>query len=98
MKTPEPWLRRTLSEVHVIQRAVLHALEQAREDIACWCEGLDTQQMNARPSELPSIGFHLRHISHSLDRLLTYAEGRPLSSEQFEAWLVRTKKERVGKS
>lgn len=82
---PEPWLRGALTEVHFVQRAVLHALEQAREDVARWCEGLTTQHMYARPSELPSITFQLRHISHSLDRLLTYAEGRSLDSAQFEA-------------
>ena len=84
MKNPEPWLRGTLTDVHFVQRGVLHALEQAREDVARWCEGLTTQDMFARPAELPSIAFHLRHIAGSLDRLLTYAEGRSLSSVQFE--------------
>jgi uncharacterized damage-inducible protein DinB len=64
---------------------VLHALEQTREDVSRWCEGLTTDQIHARPSELPSIAFQMGHISGSLDRLLTYAEGRPLSSIQLEA-------------
>ena len=82
---PEPWLRGTLTEVQFVQRAVLHALEQTREDVSRWCEGLTTDQIHARPSELPSIAFQIRHISGSLDRLLTYAEGRPLDSIQLEA-------------
>jgi uncharacterized damage-inducible protein DinB len=82
---PEPWLRGTLTEVQFVQRAVLHALEQAREDVSRWCEGLTTDQIHARPSELPSIAFQIRHIAGSLDRLLTYAEGRPLESIQLEA-------------
>jgi len=30
---------------------------------------------------LPEVAFHLRHIARSLDRLLTYAEGRGLGDE-----------------
>jgi len=82
---PEPWLRGTLIEVQFVQRAVLHALEQTREDASHWCEGLTTDQIHARPSDLPSIAFQIRHIAGSLDRLLTYAEGRPLDSIQLEA-------------
>jgi uncharacterized damage-inducible protein DinB len=34
---------------------------------------------------LAPIGFHLRHIARSLDRLLTYAEGQQLSERQLKA-------------
>jgi uncharacterized damage-inducible protein DinB len=84
-EVPEPWLRGTLTEVPVVQRAVLHALDLAREDLMAWCGNLTDQQLNARPSGLPPVAFHLRHIARSLDRLLTYAEGRSLSSEQVGA-------------
>jgi uncharacterized damage-inducible protein DinB len=40
-------------------------------------------EVNARPAGLPSIAFQLRHIGGSVDRLLTYAEGRELSQEQI---------------
>jgi hypothetical protein len=39
--------------------------------------------MNARPSGVAPVAFHLRHIARSLDRLLTYAEGRELSEAQL---------------
>lgn len=84
-EVPEPWLRGTLTEVPVVQRAVLHALDLAGEDLTRWCGNLTDQQLNARPSGLPPVAFHLRHIARSLDRLLTYAEGRSLSSEQVGA-------------
>lgn len=84
-EAPEPWLRGTLTEVPVVQRAVLHALDLAREDLMGWCGNLTDQQLNARPSGLPPVAFHLRHIARSLDRLLTYAEGRSLGSEQVGA-------------
>jgi len=82
---PEPWLRGTLAEVPAVARGVLHALELAWEDANKWCGGLSDIQIHARPTGLPSVAFHLRHIAGSLDRLLTYAEGRSLSAEQLQA-------------
>ena len=81
----EPWLRGTLPEMDAVRRAVLHALELAREDVELWCAGLTDAEMEARPCGLPSVGFQMRHIVRSLDRLLTYAEGRQLSEEQIRA-------------
>ena len=79
---PEPWLRGTLSEVPAAQRAVLHALELAREDLERWCDGLSDEELHARPGGIAPVAFHLRHIARSIDRLLSYAEGKPLSAEQ----------------
>jgi uncharacterized damage-inducible protein DinB len=80
---PEPWLRGTLSEVPAVARGVLHALELAREDANRWCESLSENELHARPFDLPSIAFQLRHIGGSIDRLLTYAEGNQLTGEQI---------------
>ncbi len=80
---PEPWLRGTKTEIPAVPRAVLHALELAHEDLQKWCGKLTALQLNARPAGLPPVAFHLRHIARSLDRLLTYAEGRPLNKQQF---------------
>jgi uncharacterized damage-inducible protein DinB len=79
----EPWLRGSLGEVPAVPRAVLHALELAGEDLQKWCGELTDEQLNARPGGLASVGFHLRHIAGSVDRLLCYAEKRPLSGEQL---------------
>jgi hypothetical protein len=81
----EPWLRGTLGDVEPVKRAVLHALELAVEDVARWCDGLSDEEMFARPAGLPPVAFQLRHIARSLDRLLTYAEGRGLSEAQLAA-------------
>ncbi len=83
VQQPEPWLRGTLAEVPAVQRAVLHALELAREDLERWCEDLSDAELNARPGGIPPVAFHLRHITRSIDRLLTYAEGAQLSSDQI---------------
>jgi len=82
---PEPWLRGTLTEVPAVQRAVLHALELAKEDLERWCSGLTDEQLNARPNGIAPVAFQLRHIARSMDRLLTYAEEKSLSTEQIAA-------------
>lgn len=80
---PEPWLRGTHTELPAVIRGVVHALELSREDAAAACEDLTDEQMHVRPGEIAPPAFHLRHIVGSLDRLLTYVEGRQLSSEQL---------------
>jgi uncharacterized damage-inducible protein DinB len=81
----EPWLRGTLSDLPVVQRALLHSLQMAQEDTAKWCGALDDHEIHARPFGLPSVAFQLRHIARSLDRFCCYAEGIPLSQEQLAA-------------
>ena len=82
---PEPWLRGTLTDVPAVQRAVLHALELAREDLTKWSVNLSDAELNARPAKLAPVAFHIRPIARSIDRLLTYAEGKELSETQMEA-------------
>jgi uncharacterized damage-inducible protein DinB len=79
----EPWLRGTLTDVPAVARAVLHALELADEDLRRWTETLTEEELNSHASGIAPVAFHLRHIARSLDRLLTYAEGRPLSADQI---------------
>ena len=79
----EPWLRETLTEYDSVRRQVLHALELAAEDLERWCSGLSDEAINARPAGIAPVAFHLRHIVRSLDRLLTYAEGRGLTPAQL---------------
>lgn len=86
----EPWLRGTLTEVDVVRRAVLHALELAREDVERWSAGLSDVELESEPLGLPSVGRQMRHIVRSLDRLLSYAERRQLSVEQLEALNTET--------
>jgi uncharacterized damage-inducible protein DinB len=83
VKQPEPWLRGTLTQVPAVIRAVLHALELAQEDAERWCGILTGLELNTQPMGLPAVAFHIRHIGGSVDRLLTYAEGKQLSEEQL---------------
>jgi uncharacterized damage-inducible protein DinB len=82
---PEPWLQGTLADIPPVQRAVLHALELAKKDLNRWCAALTQEDLHARPAGLEPISFRIRHISRSLDRLLTYAEGAKLNEKQMEA-------------
>ncbi len=43
------------------------------------------QPLNARPAGTAPVAFHIRHIARSVDRLLTYAEGRNLNKSQLAA-------------
>jgi uncharacterized damage-inducible protein DinB len=81
----EPWLSGTHPDVPVAARAVLHALDLSLDDLTKWTEGLTDTEVHSQPLGLPSIAFHLRHIARSTDRLLSYAEGNQLTSEQLAA-------------
>jgi uncharacterized damage-inducible protein DinB len=69
----------------VVQRALLHSLQMAQEDTVKFCGAMEDHQLHARPFQLPSIAFQLRHIARSLDRFCCYAEGIPLSEQQLAA-------------
>ncbi len=46
-----------------------------------WAEA----RFSAQPQGVASIGFHLRHVPGSLERLLTYADGQALTKGQIAA-------------
>jgi uncharacterized damage-inducible protein DinB len=79
----EPWLRGTHTEIPAAARAVVHALELALDDLTRWTGGLTDAEVHAQPHGLTSVAFHLRHIARSIDRILSYAEGKQLSAEQM---------------
>jgi uncharacterized damage-inducible protein DinB len=67
----EPWLRGPIPGVDPLVAPVLYTFTQAREDLAHYTEGLTADQLWAS-----TVGFHIRHISRSTDRLIGYLEGR----------------------
>jgi len=62
---------------------VFHSFAMVREDLAYYTEGLTTEDVWRRTGALPSLGFHLRHMGHSVDRLVTYLCGDQLSDAQI---------------
>ena len=81
---PEVWLRGPLPDYIDELQPVAHSLLQVREEIET-VVGLPPEKLWARPGGAASIGFHLKHLAGSLDRLLTYANGRQLSAAQRQA-------------
>jgi len=83
MSQPEVWLRGPLPDYIDELQPVAHSLLQVREELER-AAMLSPQHVWARPGGAASIGFHLKHLAGSLDRLLTYAAGKPLNAAQQE--------------
>ena len=81
----EAWLRGPIAGIDPLVMPVAHALVQVREDVARLAREVPPHDAWQRPGGAASIGFHLRHIGGSLDRLFTYARGETLSDEQRAA-------------
>ena len=81
----EPWIRGPIPGVHPLVAPILYSFQQAREDLAKYLEDLTPEQIWAAPHGFGSVGFHVRHIAGSTDRLMTYLEQRSLSAEQLAA-------------
>lgn len=81
----EAWLSGPIEGVPPLLMPVAHALTQSKEDLRAAASALTSGQLWLRPGGVASVGFHLRHIPGSADRLLTYALGRGLSEEQLAA-------------
>jgi uncharacterized damage-inducible protein DinB len=79
---PEPWLRGPIPGVDPCIAPVFYTFQQAREDLAVYADGLSPEQIWARPYGFGSVGFHIRHIAGSTERLTTYLQGRQLSPAQ----------------
>jgi uncharacterized damage-inducible protein DinB len=81
----EPWLRGPIAGMPAMVMPAAHALMQAAEDIPGAVAGLTNEQLWALPGGAAAVGFHLRHLAGSIDRLLTYADGQMLSDAQMTA-------------
>jgi uncharacterized damage-inducible protein DinB len=85
MSMPEVWLRGPVAGIPPLLQPAAHSLLQCREELTAALEGLTPEQIWQRTNGAASIGFHARHAAGSLDRLLTYARGEPLSAAQWAA-------------
>lgn len=79
----EVWMRGPIPGVHPFLMPVLFSWQQAAEDLTKWTEGLTQAQLWAAPHDFGSVGFHVRHITGSVDRLLTYLQGGQLTAAQL---------------
>ena len=62
-----------------------HALMQTLEDAERETTHLSVEDLWRSPGDAAPIGFHLRHLAGSTDRLLTYARGERLNDVQRAA-------------
>lgn len=79
----EAWLRGPIDGVQPVLQPAAFALIQAREDIERAAAGLAPDALWATPGGAAPVGYHLRHLAASTDRLLAYSRSLALSDEQL---------------
>jgi uncharacterized damage-inducible protein DinB len=82
---PEVWLRGPIAGFPPELMPVAHSLLQVLEEVDTVIRPLSFEELWATPGGAASVGFHLKHLAGSLDRLLTYARGVSLSDAQRSA-------------
>ena len=81
-----------MAQVHPFVMPVFFSFAQVREDLAKHTAGLSREQVWQKVGKA-SLGFHLKHMAGSVDRLTTYLMGGQLSEEQLR--FLRTEAERA---
>ena len=79
----EPWLRGPIGGIQPLLMPLFFSFAQVREDIRTHTADLTDQHVWTKIGNNPPLGFHIRHIGGSIDRLLTYLEGGTLTAEQL---------------
>ena len=76
-------MRGPIEGVEPLVAPVFYSFTQVREELAHYTEGLTTEQVWRQVNSLPTLGFHLRHIAGSVDRLMSYLMEAEISPEQI---------------
>lgn len=85
MERTEVWLRNEkIDNLDPILQPAANALLEAKEELAIYLQDFPESKLWSKPAGCASIGFHLKHISGFLDRLLTYADGKMLNEKQLD--------------
>jgi uncharacterized damage-inducible protein DinB len=80
----EPWLRGPLEGVHPLVMPLFFSFAQVREDLARFTRQVSPDAVWRKLGAV-SLGFHLKHLAFSVDRLTTYLMGGSLSKAQLAA-------------
>jgi DinB family protein len=80
----EPWLSGTITGIHPVLAAVLYSFQHARQDLDQWTRGFSDEQMWRKVGDVAPVGFHIRHIAGSVNRLITYANNGSLDETQLK--------------
>lgn len=87
---PEPWLRGPVANIPALLQPAAHAFIMSVEDTEAAAANLTDDQLWTSPGGAASVGFHLRHLAGSTDRLLSYARGEGLNEAQRAALAAET--------
>ena len=80
----EPWLRGPIEGVPAVVMPLFFSFANVKEDIGKFASGLSSEQLWRKVGANAPVGFHMRHIPGSVDRLLTYLEGGQLIEQQLQ--------------
>lgn len=81
----EVWLTGAVPGYEPLLMPVVHSLLQVKAEIDAVLSEVTEAELWERPGGAASIGFHIRHIGGSTERLLTYARGESLTPTQLSA-------------
>jgi uncharacterized damage-inducible protein DinB len=90
MHTTEVWQRGPVPDVDPFLMPAAHSFLQVKEDLERLVVSVPDDLVWRRAGNAAAIGFHVRHIAGSTDRLLTYARGESLTPGQLAAARVET--------
>ncbi|MEC3964023.1 DinB family protein [Flagellimonas halotolerans] len=82
--TQEYWLSGPIPEVPALLQPAAHALLQSVREVKEYLSGFPENKLWEKPFGRASVGFHLKHLTGVLDRLLTYAKEETLTDAQFQ--------------
>lgn len=91
MGVPEPWLRGPIPGIQPLLQPVAHALTGVREDLLPLVRAFGEEDLWRTAGASAPIGYHLAHMTGSLDRLITYARGESLTRAQWDAYAIEQK-------
>lgn len=79
----DAWLKGPVEGVPGPLQPVAHAFLNLQIELEGVLADVSGAELWIRPGEAAPIGFHVRHLCGSIDRLLTYARGEALSESQL---------------
>lgn len=80
----EYWLRGPVEDIPNLLQPAAHALLQSNKELKHYLINFPEDLRWEKVYNRASVGFHIQHMTGVLNRMMTYAEGKSLSDEQFE--------------
>lgn len=81
----EPWLEGPIEGVPPLVQPLFHSFAQVRNELAQHTAHVSDKDLWKAVGDAPSLGFQLRHLAGSAERLATYLFGGQLSDQQLNA-------------